>query len=353
MMSFDLSTTVGVEIEIQDLSRHGLPGLDNIVRHSVHDDGSIRSPTYQVAGIGVIPQKDERGEPILCNFMTQERDFGLEVVTQPYTFGEFYSIADKVAAFFGHVPQTPRTSIHIHVDVGGAPWTYIKNVILWARQLEAPLYRIAAGGGIHRGERSYKGKINDHRYARPFSAPIAAEWGDEGELRPLIDWDALATSRTASEFLRSWGRLDMAWNEGLTHYCPHRLHMLNLASVMRQGTLEWRLFDGIYRHLPLFLRVVYGVHELAQYGPPLSSNGMDLGSSSTVIDCTEISSLLNVDVSPAWGALWPAGIADTLKKHHYTQDFRLNSGRPTRRIRAINAEESDDNSATYPLYVRD
>lgn len=331
------------------MAKQAVTGI-NFCQYSVHNDGSIRGETYRVGDLAIIPELDATGRVILSQGMQRADPVGLEIVTSPYPYEDMRYIAEKFTYYLASTPQTPRTSIHVHVDVGDLPWTTVKNVVLWAHALEAPLYRIACGGGIHRGARMYQGDYTDHKYARPLSSPIYCAWSKSRS--PVIDWDQLISSDTASKFAASWGRLDMFWTgeRQLVHYSPHRLHMINLASVLRQGTLEWRLFDGLYNQLTVFVEVVNSIHNLAMSGPP-EFEPMLLGTTPD-ISADWISQLLNTDINTAWGTAWQDPCRDRKLFHHY-QDVPVLIPVAQSAVQNIyNRFEFDSGESTFPMFRR-
>lgn len=314
-------TTMGAEIEFSKLGTAATTGLENWLRFTTYNDGSLRDTTYIAGNIAVYPQEDESGNPILSLGMREQNPYGLEIVTSPYPYTQFLPIMQKAAQFFGHIPQSSRASIHIHVDALHETWQEVRNVVLWARALEAVIYRLAAAGRVHRGCRSYQGVSNDHKFARPLSAPIGIHWGTRQ--KPLIDWDHLISAKSASEFVAAWGRLDIYWSNGLEHYVPHRLHMLNIASLLRLGTVEWRIFDGIYQYIDLFVELVYRIHRLANSGQ-VPDFRFDLGMKPP-IDAAWVSKLLDMDVSMLWGENWQSGCLNTMPMSHYSNQPRLHT----------------------------
>jgi hypothetical protein len=329
--------TFGLEIELQGLGRAALSGID-FIRFDVHDDGSVRGPTYTVDGLPILFRHNDRstGAPIIPSGCGEWRgdSIGLELVTRPYEYEELRGPAQQLADYLGHIPQTPRTSIHIHVDVANKSWRYIQNLIRWCYWLEAPLMRLAAGnsGQVHRGARIYAGEYNDYRYARPLSDPIGLPWVSTGREREsaLIVMDRLLAANTASEMVSHWGRMDLYWSSGISHYVPHRLHMINLVSVQRIGTLEWRLFDAVYSKLPLFIDLVAAIHRVAEdyslrpedvHPVPVLLNDAD---SHAGFSIQRLSAMLDLDLEPLWGKVWMPGTRQKLRRSHY-QDMSLSS----------------------------
>lgn len=333
-----------------------MQGLDTWLRYTLHDDGSIRSNTYRVGkDLAVYPQFAQDGTPILCHGMSASERFGLEVATHPYSYSEMLLTAEKLSQWFKLIPQTPRTAIHVHVDVAGESWKYIQNILRWVYALEAPIFRLSCAGACHRGERDYGGESNDHRYARPLSNPIGITWGRR--LGPLILWNNLMQARTASEFVAAWGRLDLFWPGSgplnLPHYCPHRLHMVNLASVPRQGTFEWRVFDGLYEFIPQIVQLVASVHRLADQGEPDFAPILLGSDSADRVELSWLSSLLDMDLSPLWGENWPKRCQMIHRRSHYNDAPTLYDfdHEPLRKL-VVSGRRVDDGSDSFVLFDR-
>jgi len=316
----------GFEVEL-DLSplkiREFLDGW-NVV---IHDDGSIRKPHFVYHGHPVVIPK-RITVPTYC--LTSTDAFGTEVVTPPLSLQSARAFCKQVASIFASVPRHPTSSIHIHADVIGWPWRAIWKVVMLAYVLEAPIFRIACGGDEHRGE------TNEYLYARPMSMPIGVYLNDE--LVPLIDWDEfpLTTASTASEFVDRWGCLGQARIEHNRHYMPHRLMFVNLQSVLEQGTLEFRVFDGRYALALSFLELVvalfraaarYSVDEIkelvahAATMAALAANGAgkmpDIGWVASILKLPSSSAVRWLDA--AWGKRYPKPPKSLFIVSHYDE----------------------------------
>lgn len=281
--------------------------------------------------------------------MREQPPYGLEIITEPYTYADLRPVAQKVAHFFGHVPQNPRTSIHIHVDASGETWPEIRNLFLWARALEAIIYRVSCAGDTHRGCKLHLGEPNNHKFARPLSAPIGVNWSN-GKIEQLIDWTRLTEAASASEFVASWGRLDQYWNGGFEHYMPHRLHCINLASLLRTGTIEWRVFDGLYQHFDLLVDFVYSVHALASSGQTPDFQ-FDLGTTPNV-DAAWVSNLLGMDIAPLWGQNWQQGCRTAIPLSHYPHQPVLLTHADRSVLSISNGRSRDIGARDFPLFLR-
>lgn len=294
----DNMTTMGLEVEIPHITRRTAQLVD-WCRCEVHDDGSIRHDNYSIDGLSIVPLKSKRFGAVYPSGAAAADHFGVEIVTSPYEYEEMRRHAERFAKFFGHLPTTPRASIHVHVDVIDKPWTYVRNLCHWFIALEAPLYRLSALGEEHRGQQMYNGAPQDHLYARPLTNSIGIRPSPRRVHRPLVDYEALITAKTASEFVRAWGRLDKYWGT-LPRYCPHRQHGLNIVPLQTLHTVEWRLFNGRYRYMPQVIDIVHAMHRLAERGAP-TFEPMPLGTQPD-ISGKEIQAILGLDnLLPIWG----------------------------------------------------
>lgn len=347
---FTSDTTMGAELEFAKLGTNAVTGMENWLRFHLHNDGSVRDVTYTAGSIAIYPQEDKHGNPILSLGMKPQQPYGLEVITEPYTYTEFRTIGQKIAMVFGHIPANSRCSIHVHVDQHNETWRDVQRLIIWARALEAIIYRVSCGGNVHRGSQLYNGNPNDHKFARPLSMPIGVNWSN-GKTNPLIVWDRLVGANTASEFVSSWGRLDRYWSGGFEHYMPHRLHMINLSSILRLGTMEWRIFDGMYRYFDIILDFVAHIHMLSSKGE-LPDFSFDLGSTPNV-DVDWVNKLLDMDVSPLWGENWQKGCISRHPLSHYPNQPTLYTHSDSAIQPIMNRYARDMGEETFPLFVRE
>lgn len=341
---------MGLECEIPHITA-ATASLVNWCRVEIHDDGSVRNDNYTIDGVAVLPMHRHEHLVYPSGAVVTDR-FGAEIVTKPYDYHELHQHAATLASLFGHVPTTPRASIHVHVDVIDRPWTYVQNLVRWFLVLEAPLFRISALGEQHRGVQWFsdpqhreRGRYQqDHNYARPLTNSVGVAHGRRRV--PLIDAAGLLSATTASDFVAAWGRMDLYWGE-LQRYCPHRLHALNLVPLLTHHTVEWRLFNGRYRYLPKVLEVIRAMHVLAERPVPYDFIAMPLGSQPSWT-ADEMSELLQMDVRDVWGHGWVPGCRVTAASHHYRGDLPMPS-RDELSVRRIwnNAGQDDDGSASF------
>ncbi len=313
---------VGVECEVAGLSRQSLhDALSRTVsksfRWELHDDGSIRRQNYSIANTSIIPISVYGSSYLPIGASPTDR-YGPEVVSGPMKRDDILKFCEEVTAALYKIPASPRSSIHVHVS-GFKGWQHIKNLILWMYHLEAPMFRISALGGRHRGEMAYDGVPNDYKYCRPLSSPIGI-CDDGGRAVPLVNMERLIESKSFGELLAAWGRLDFLMaNEGLHHYCPHRLHSIQPCNLLNNGTMEFRLWNGVVKYLVDFVYLSIRLFELAKEGPP-QFEPMLLGSKSLTASAGDISIILGVDIQHLWGERWCEAPEIPKLLSHYTHN---------------------------------
>lgn len=324
-----------MEIEIPYVSNHLESSLE-FLAHNLHDDGSLRFTNYFVDDLPIVTRNQEL---LVHRSGFGAQGMGLEIVTSVYEADELLPILIRLRDLIQHIPTHPRASVHIHMDVTEKPWIFVKSLCLCFYHLEAVLYRLSACGEKHRGELSFNGEYQDHKYARPLSAPIATQF--RGRTKPLIDMKHLVGSKTATEFLASWGRLDITSG----HYIAQRLHGINICPVVYQGSVELRIFNGCYRFLPEMLLIAQTLYDLAGKGDPLDMPLL-LGGEYDVT-AKDVCEIFNADLTSMWGKHWLRPIQDRNKLSHYRENT-LVSGEiePYRN----NRREIDDGSEDFVLY---
>lgn len=274
--------SVGIEVELRGEHVNAVPRMIRRMT-TTFDDRSVRTKTYLVTtthGVcSLIPCTAEledllSNHRVLASCIENTRcvnttTYGTELITGVLPDYQARIFMQMIASYYGDYPYTPEASIHIHVDMRNQPWVEVYKVILLFYAYEQGIYHMACASTIHRGEqqrRRFNAQpvVDDYRYCRPVSVPIRIRYAtrdDEEITIPLINTELLLEARTASDLCAAWGMLA---NFQRSHYCPHRLHGINLASVLRQGSLEWRVFDAHYKHAPAFLDLVLAFHKAAQ-----------------------------------------------------------------------------------------
>jgi hypothetical protein len=320
---------VGVEIEVGNLSRDLLAtrlrhSVDSRFNWQLHDDGSIRTRNYAIAGVPIIPIQvhDQTITPHGASLVDR---FGPEIVSGVLSPEDAVEFGEQVAKVLCKMPANPRASIHVHMS-GFRTWQHIRNLVLWTYALEAPLYRIGGLGQRHRGELYYQGEPNDYKFCRPLSRPIHLIRGTRKV--PLVDMDRIVTASTFGEFLFGWGRLDYFWAHGdLSHYCPHRLHIINLASLLRYQTVEVRLWNGVPKYIPDSVSISMRLFELAEQGAPkFSPMLIDDYKSLNHVTSDHISEILGMNINHLWYDRWahPPTTIDRLS--HYSNHNEIVNG---------------------------
>lgn len=340
--------TVGAEIEIPGAHRVTIEEIRKWLRCEPHDDGSIRGTTFAYKGISLMMSDADASNVSASVRGLEIENYGFELVTEPYPYEEMLQHLQRLAKLFGHIAPQPRASVHFHLDVAGKPWRMVQRMIEWYYYLEAPLYRLAGCGGLQRGCLQHKGEYTDHRYARPLSNSIGVMWGDD--LRHLVNIKAMLDAKNASEFLSHWGRLDYYYANKLGRYVPHRLMGINLSSVVRQGTIEVRLNNGVYSMMADMVRVIYRIYDLADRGIKIPYDKPMLLGMKPQISSDDIATLMGFEVAHMWGKDWPQGVRTDARESHYARMSVPTITRiPTIRIEVGGVR--DDYSDEFPIYA--
>lgn len=307
--------TYGAEFEV--------PGVfadynARIAGADVHNDGSIRVNTFVLdtacGPVSVLAPIVGSNNPLSrVAGLRRTREFGYELVAGPYNSKQaLLDTAASIAAQFYYAERlSPTASIHIHVgDTNGFTWQTVRNLCEWVYTLEAPLFRVACAGTTHRGV------SNDYRYTRPLSRPIHVHNAGTGssKTRPCIDLPGLMDAKSAADLLRAWSRIDLYWYN-MPRFYAARTHMINLLALQKYGTIEWRLFDGLYSRAPIFCEIVDAVHNLAEAGRPAGLSPKILGYDGDMT-CEEFSSILGLDVSSVWGTSWCPEPQKNIESHY-------------------------------------
>lgn len=240
----------GLEIEVPNfVSNVRNPVIDG-VSFTIHDDGSLRMSNPTLGGLSVPPVRTRKG--VIYPIGARHTNIGTELVSRPTPLNQLMDALPGVKHLLRKAAYSNLASIHIHVDHRNVPFRDIQRVLTNFIYLERLIFLVSAGGKQHRGE----SMDNDYRFCRPLTAPIHYMRGET--YYPVVDYKGVIRAKNATELCNAWGR----WNHNLPHYIPHRLHGISIASL-RQGTLEWRVFNATYDKLDSFVRLVDSVHSFS------------------------------------------------------------------------------------------
>lgn len=273
---------MGIEIELQGISAKLASSVNALtpIQFDVGDDGSIRGDCAVIDGVPIVlPRRVHKLAGLTYDTI------GLELISRPYRTSMWKEYAPSIGRFLNNIPTQGNSSIHVHMDIANTDWKIIQEMCGWFLKLENVLYRLSS-----LGMRYHRGEDNSYRYMRPLSCPIHWSSRDRNEddserdssSTPVIRTRVLLDAPNASKFFSAWGRLDMRWGN-TEHYCPQRLHGLNLVPVSKQGTIELRIFNGAYGFLPEVIEICSAFYQLAHtvsykdynYSGPLGSSAAD------------------------------------------------------------------------------
>jgi len=225
---FETGKTIGLELEAPDIRE-----FCNLSGFNRAHDASIITPAKG---------KDKIvWEKVPANLLGFEKySLGTELVsTMPIPINddlENYLKAQLSTLFaYGQREETSlsnRAGIHVHIT---APVNLrlFKEILSLGCHLEDVFFLLGGFGNAHRGI------LNDSIYARPitkFGPPIINS--DYGHAK-VFEIDDLLESKDIDEFIYRYGNS----NRFRDRYVPVRYTWLNLLPIVRQGSLEFRVFN--------------------------------------------------------------------------------------------------------------
>lgn len=258
-----LITTVGVEIEFANVRKALARGVAKSVRWSLVEDGSTRSYRFVLGGLTIdvptaycsgcsreVPISDqdsmvrceECGGNLTPHIPWERAMYGGEFVS-PLLDTDTDLWIEDVAKLLDFLEQhgegvDAKTSIHVHVNIGGFPLFAMHQLLNVGAYLEAAMYRLAcAEAGVHRGNLAY-----DYGYCRPITdigPPVTPTASDR--CRQVFSVDTLLQARDWTEFRQALGRYD-SWGGGKYHEA--RYVWLNPVSFFVRGSIEFRIFNS-------------------------------------------------------------------------------------------------------------
>lgn len=344
----------GIEIEVTNVSSRMRNLVNDYCGTIVHlsDDGSMRTSTIDIIGrertVPLVGVQNEEGDYVFFRNPNAPNSFyGCEIKTEPLSEKDALRFAQKFADITSHIESSGNSAIHIHIDVGNKPWKVIQNGIKWIYYLESVWYRLSSGGIPQRGVR------NSYKYYRPLSNPIS--YYSNGKYHKLVNTEEVINAPNATRMLAAWGRLDTLCNaDEKPRYIPHRLHGINLYSVVLRGTLELRLFNGVYGLLPAFVRMAIQFnHLMNNEDADTCTLRLPLGSRQKV-RFSDVVKWIGESQEKLWHATkWqPAPETDYLDHHYNSLGVNMNS--KLRTIASINRHPAiyDNGEDTFVIFYR-
>jgi hypothetical protein len=234
----EICGSVGIELEHNSLSvSGGFPprGIKIPPGWGITRDGSCTRNGATIGGVGVATDD-------MLQRLLPRHQVGGEFVS-PILPADPKKIYDDVESILGLMERygeavSTLTSTHFHIYMGKYPPAHVlKNLLHIAIRLEAPLFRLSVAELLeHRGIAH-----NDFMYCRPLTGPGPQYILDEDDRwRQCFDLHRILDhATTVKDILRAWGRADYQPSK----WIPPRYYWLNPVPLVRQGTMEFRLFN--------------------------------------------------------------------------------------------------------------
>jgi hypothetical protein len=233
----ELFNSVGIEIEIENVTTNNLPGLGGI-KFRINRDASCESDGYTIHGIKV---NIEESDINLLEYLPIKREtYGCELVTagvlDTSNLDYLYKLKKLTNLLIskGESNRSYRAGFHVHINVA-YNLQILKSILRLSRHLEQVLYLLGGMGYDYRG---YK---NHSAYCRPITkyGPVCVRtgWGVYSQVFTISD---LLKTKSTEEFKTKYGNVDRLRG---SHYIPIRYHGVNLTSLFTQGSLEFRMFN--------------------------------------------------------------------------------------------------------------
>lgn len=244
-----LADRVGIEVEYTDLNLANIPGLQKFIHahgYAVVHDASVESPSLFLDNR---PVKGSTFSENLNRDLFRKTTIGGEIVTDIIDSDDksWIGIFDKIFSelkLAGERPNSPRGSIHVHVNVA-RPNHYLELLLVsWilAGHFESFFYRMGCMGKSHRGENM------DFIYYRPITGLYPPVVDDSaGRQRFLLDFDEVLKSNSVDDFFYRCGGILDAQNR----YHPSRYMWINYYNMNTRFSpiphLEFRVFNKTLR----------------------------------------------------------------------------------------------------------
>lgn len=228
-----LLDTFGIELEFAKVQMATLGAYKG--RWRVERDGSCTLPGFVFDGVPVKP--DLAMQPFM-----RQTNIGGEIISPLLRLDQWGTVEGDLKRLIGALNVygediTDLTSVHIHINVGQPPLYVLRNMYKLCASIEAIMYRLAhAELGYHRGQTH-----GDYMYCRPITGDGPQVVRDSfGGWRWAFQRDTLLAATNSEEFFQAWCRCDYAPNN---KWWPFRYYWLNPGAIVRQGSVEFRIFN--------------------------------------------------------------------------------------------------------------
>lgn len=255
MNNLILPRFIGLEIEFENKITNSFN--KNLHYFSLVRDASVETPVSRLYKSQVKTNSND-----LIRSLPNAIKGGEFVLTSPLSLSELLSksVTNELKFILSELlleENSNRSSIHIHIDLKSyAPnLSTFKNIVRMINRTEALIYKLSSFYSEHRG------LSNNFNYYRPMTYKGAACYKVYDEDKPdgfyygqLFDTMKLIKAKSLSEFFYLFG--DM-YNFRNWKYHPVRYHAVNLFSVFRHGSIEYRTMNLTKSYLNIMSMVLF------------------------------------------------------------------------------------------------
>lgn len=246
MKTMEIIDSIGIELEFSNIDRNTPKFKSYLANHFPHfrraHDASCESPSYLLNKLNVPIIKIESQKDFdTLSQLIYVSVIGGEIISPVCNSKEDQLRKDvenicKMLIKFGETENTPRGSLHVHINVtSDIPLYAILNLLKLEAFFEAILYRLSSMGRMNRGT------LNNYIFQRPFlgKGPPVVRGNKSGEYYPIISYDDLLNSSSKAEFFSKYGDAIYHGNNGV-RYITSRYMCVNFYPILTQGSFEFR-----------------------------------------------------------------------------------------------------------------
>lgn len=251
MPPYPILTSIGVEIEIEDVQLESIPRNIREFWHLEHD-ASCEKYIYRKGNLFYAKNIDgsnkvKTGGELVSSVIDTEDKSYLRKIEELFQFltenGESYN--------------SFRAGTHIHVSFPVST-EILKNIVGLAAHLEQVFFYLGGMGY------TFRGLNNNCTYCRPITkfGPSVVSNINTGKLSQVFSVESLLQAENVKDFFLRYGGIDK--NNPPGKYNPMRYNWITLYPLLTKGTIEFRIFNKTLNPYYLF-SVIEFCQEFAKF----------------------------------------------------------------------------------------